>query len=62
MKKQNNKETHPIFNTCIWRYGALGITDEDKQQKCAECYATLMQTTEYCEHMKNCYWNREVKK
>jgi hypothetical protein len=61
MKKQNNKDTHPIFNTCIWRFGTVNI-NEDKLQKCAECYATLTQTTEYCEHMKNYYWNKEVKK
>jgi len=59
MKKQNNKDTHPIFNTCIWRFGTV---NDDSLQKCAECYAALTQTTEYCEHMKNYYWNKEVKK
>jgi hypothetical protein len=56
MKKQNN--VHPIFSTCIWRFGTAN-TSEDKLQKCAECYNTLTQTTEYCEHMKNYHWNRK---
>ena len=52
-EKVNLEDLHPIFHSCVWRFPPrFNMSIEEKIQKCAECYASLSETTEYCEHMK----------
>jgi hypothetical protein len=48
---------HPIFESCTWRFDPPEIPEDEKLQKCAECYSKNYTTTDYCEHMRKFYWD-----
>jgi hypothetical protein len=59
-RKNNNgggKPLHPIFESCTWRFDPPEIPEDEKLQKCAECYSKNYTTTDYCEHMRKFYWD-----
>jgi len=54
-KKGASEDSHPIFKSCVWRFGSSTEAFEEKLRKCASCYQGLEMTTAYCESMKRCW-------
>jgi len=60
VKKDTAEDSHPIFKTCVWRFGSSQMTLEEKLRKCALCYQELTMSTDYCEDMKRRWDGRKI--
>ena len=49
-RKKKSIDLHPIFTNCVWRIDN-SLSLEEKKKKCKECYSSLKEKTEYCNHV-----------